>query len=206
MGFPGGAAVKNLPAYLCRRHKRHRFNPWVGKTPWRREWQLTPVFLPGESHGQRSLAATVHVVARVRHSWAHTRMHARTRAHTILDMHFFFNWSIIALQCYVSFCCTKKWVRAVCIHVSPPSGASLPSPAPATPLGRHGTQNTLCAGQRLPSSCLSCTRWCVSISVTLPACPALPSPPCPILDMLLVNFLVSKYRSQEAAVKTKKRI
>ena len=35
--------------------KRHRFNPWVRKTPWRRKWQLTPVFLPGKSHGQRSL-------------------------------------------------------------------------------------------------------------------------------------------------------
>ena len=32
------------------------FNPCVGKIPWRREWQPTPVFLPGESHGQRSLA------------------------------------------------------------------------------------------------------------------------------------------------------
>ena len=40
----------------CRRHKRHRFSPWVGKIPWRRSWQPTPVFLPGESHGQRSLA------------------------------------------------------------------------------------------------------------------------------------------------------
>ena len=32
------------------------FNPWVGKIPWRRKWQPTPVFLPGKSHGQRSLA------------------------------------------------------------------------------------------------------------------------------------------------------
>ena len=31
-------------------------DPWVGKIPWRRKWQPTPVFLPGESHGQRSLA------------------------------------------------------------------------------------------------------------------------------------------------------
>ena len=30
-------------------------DPWVGKIPWRREWQLTPVFLPGEFHGQRNL-------------------------------------------------------------------------------------------------------------------------------------------------------
>ena len=36
--------------------KRHRFNPWVRKTPWSRKWQPTPVFLPGKSHGQRSLA------------------------------------------------------------------------------------------------------------------------------------------------------
>ena len=43
-------------ACQCRRHKRHGFDPWVGKILWRRRWQLTPVFLPGESHGQRSLA------------------------------------------------------------------------------------------------------------------------------------------------------
>ena len=35
---------------------RLEFYPWVGKMPWRREWQPTPVFLPGKSHGQRSLA------------------------------------------------------------------------------------------------------------------------------------------------------
>ena len=37
------------PACQRRRHKRHGFNPWVGKIPWRRAWQPTPVFLPGES-------------------------------------------------------------------------------------------------------------------------------------------------------------
>ena len=40
----------------CRKHKRHGFDPWVGKLPWTREWQPTPVFLSGEFHGQRSLA------------------------------------------------------------------------------------------------------------------------------------------------------
>ena len=35
--------------------RRPGFNPWVRKIPWRREWQPTPVFLPGEYHGQRSL-------------------------------------------------------------------------------------------------------------------------------------------------------
>ena len=33
------------------------FNPWVRKIPWRREWQPTPEFLPGEVHGQRSLVS-----------------------------------------------------------------------------------------------------------------------------------------------------
>ena len=32
-----------------------QFHPWVEKIPWRRAWQPTPVFSPGESHGQRSL-------------------------------------------------------------------------------------------------------------------------------------------------------
>ena len=51
MGFSSGA---NGEEFVCR-CRRLRFNPWVGKTPWRRKWQPTPVFLPGESHGQRSL-------------------------------------------------------------------------------------------------------------------------------------------------------
>ena len=39
---------------ICPHCGRPRFYPWVGKIPWRRVWQTTPVFLPGESHGQRS--------------------------------------------------------------------------------------------------------------------------------------------------------
>ena len=46
--------VKNLPP-RAGRHKRPWFTPWVGKIPCRRTWQPTPVFLPRESHGQRSL-------------------------------------------------------------------------------------------------------------------------------------------------------
>ena len=52
---PGALVVKNLPAYAGD-VKRYWFDPWVEKTPWKRAWQPTPVFLPGESHGQRSLA------------------------------------------------------------------------------------------------------------------------------------------------------
>ena len=39
----------------CRRHGKLGFDPWVGKIPWRRKWQPTPVFLLGKSQGQRSL-------------------------------------------------------------------------------------------------------------------------------------------------------
>ena len=39
----------------CLQCRRHRFDPCIGKIPWRREWQPTAVFLAGESHGQRSL-------------------------------------------------------------------------------------------------------------------------------------------------------
>ena len=46
--FPGGVSGKE-PTCQCRRHKRLRFNPWIRKIPWRRAWQPTPVFLPGES-------------------------------------------------------------------------------------------------------------------------------------------------------------
>ena len=53
-GFPGGASGKEL-ACECRRCKKRGFSSWVGKIPWRRKWQPTPVLLPGESHGQRGL-------------------------------------------------------------------------------------------------------------------------------------------------------
>ena len=53
--FPGGSVYKESTC-RCRRCKRPKFDPWVRKIPWRRKWQPTPVFLPGESHGQRSLA------------------------------------------------------------------------------------------------------------------------------------------------------
>ena len=74
--------VKNLPQ--CR---RPRFNPWVGKIPWRREWQPTPVFLSGESHGQRSLVGSMGS-QRVRHE-------------SVSDWHFYF---------------LSKWKYRYCIY------------------------------------------------------------------------------------------
>ena len=55
MGFPGGSVVKNLPA-MSPAGDAGSIPVGVGKIPWKRAWQPTPVFLPGESHGERSLA------------------------------------------------------------------------------------------------------------------------------------------------------
>ena len=53
-GFPGCACGKE-PTCQCRRCERCGLDPWVGKITWRRAWRSTLVFLPGKSHGQRSL-------------------------------------------------------------------------------------------------------------------------------------------------------
>ena len=54
MGLPRWHSGKEH-ACKCRRHKRHGFDAWIRKIPWRRKWHPAPVFLPGESHGQRNL-------------------------------------------------------------------------------------------------------------------------------------------------------
>ena len=65
MGFPSGAAaaaksLQSCPVALVVKSPSANAgdirDPWVGKIPWRKAWQPTPVFLPGESHGQGSLA------------------------------------------------------------------------------------------------------------------------------------------------------
>ena len=71
-GFPGNTSSKE-PTCQCRRWKRYGFDPWVGRCPggaWHPwvAWLPTPVFLPGESHGQRNLVATVHTVPKS-HVW-----------------------------------------------------------------------------------------------------------------------------------------
>ena len=90
----GAVPLPRLPRWLsgwectsqCR---KHRFNPQVGNTPWRRKWQATLVFLPGESHWQRNLLGSVHGVAK---SWTQLSMHACT--------HFFFHsHSPYSLEC-----------------------------------------------------------------------------------------------------------
>ena len=76
MGFSGDISGKELSCQ-CRRHEKHGFDPWVGKIPWRRTWQPTSVFLPGESMGRGAWRATVCGVTK---SW--TRLSERTHTHT----------------------------------------------------------------------------------------------------------------------------
>ena len=54
LGFPSGSAIKNLPA--MQETQKTGVHPHIGKIPWRRKWQPTPVFLPGKSCGWRSLS------------------------------------------------------------------------------------------------------------------------------------------------------
>ena len=78
VGFPGETSGKEHTSQ-CWRHKRCGFNPWAGKILWRRKWQPNPVFLPRESHGQRSLAGyTVHGVTK---SWMQLKR-LSTHVHT----------------------------------------------------------------------------------------------------------------------------
>ena len=74
-GFPGGSAVKNPPANAGEAREAVSI-PGSGSfpPPWRRKWQLTPVLLPGKSHGQRSLEGCVHGVAK---SWTRLSMHGK---------------------------------------------------------------------------------------------------------------------------------
>ena len=85
LGFPGSASGKG-PACQCRRLKKHGFDPWVGEIPWRRAWQPTPVFLPGESHEHRSWWATVH---RVTKNWTQLK---QLITRSCLEYGFFFHF------------------------------------------------------------------------------------------------------------------
>ena len=76
-GVPGGTSSKE-PICQCWSYKRHTCNTWVGKIPRRRAWHPTPVFLPGESHGQRSLVGYSlwgRIESDTTEATEHTRMH-----------------------------------------------------------------------------------------------------------------------------------
>ena len=74
VNFPGDSVGKNLPAKQ-ETHRKCRFDPWVRKIPWKRKWQPIPVFLPGESHGHRSLTGYS--------PWGHKRVRHKLATKTI---------------------------------------------------------------------------------------------------------------------------
>ena len=87
VGFSGASQVALVGKQsVCRRHKRHRLHPWVRKKPWRRKWQPTPVFLPGKSHGQRSLVGYSpqgrEELDMTKYTHTHTLTHTHTHTHT----------------------------------------------------------------------------------------------------------------------------
>ena len=71
------------PACQYRRPKRLEFDPWVGKIPWRRNCQPTPVFLPRKFHGQRSLMGYSPRGHKESDTTEHTRARTHTHTHTV---------------------------------------------------------------------------------------------------------------------------
>ena len=124
----------------CGRYRRHRFDPWVRKIPWRKEWQPTPVFLPGKSHGQRSLAGyspwsltesdmtewthwtqfiySVVLVSALQQSesviciYIYIYTHTHTYTHTYIDTHYFFSFLSIVII-------TEHWVEFPVLYNRP---------------------------------------------------------------------------------------
>ena len=89
--YPGGNSDKE-PSCQCSRLQGCRFDPWLRKIIWRKKWQATPVFLPGESHGQRSLVGYGLWCRRVRRNWAAECVCAYTYTHTHTHTHFIYFW------------------------------------------------------------------------------------------------------------------
>ena len=69
--------VKNLPA-----NAGDTGDPWIGKIPWRRKWQPIPAFVPGESHGQRSLVGYSPWARKKSDMTEHLSTHTHTHTHT----------------------------------------------------------------------------------------------------------------------------
>ena len=108
---------------LPMRHKKHRFDPWVGKIPWRGKWQPSLVFLPGKFHGQRSLAGPSPRGGKELHTTEHTRTHAMNavidKIHLTLDKnnrssHFFLENNTCSFLILFSLKPSLTWRRFTC--------------------------------------------------------------------------------------------
>ena len=113
--FPG-RTVEKSPAANTGDGKRCGFNPWVGKIPWRRKWQPTPEFLPGKSHGQRSLVGSSPWGRTESHmaGWLSTAHTAFRGAHTVFRIHVgrtrLADWAQHTRYSVYTWCiCTMSW-------------------------------------------------------------------------------------------------
>ena len=106
-GFSGGANGKESACQYWR-YKRCWFDPSVGKIPWRRKRQPTPVFSPGKSHGQRSLAGyslQVHKESDTT-KWLNTHTHTHISLFTYLRVICIF----FPMNCLFTFISLKKFL------------------------------------------------------------------------------------------------
>ena len=74
LGLPRWLSGKEFTCQ-CRRCRRHGFNPWIRKIPWRRKWQPTPALLPGKFHGQQKPTSQSMGLQRVRYDWVSDHTH-----------------------------------------------------------------------------------------------------------------------------------
>ena len=118
-GFPSWLSGKEF-AFQCRKCV---FNPRVRKIPWRKKWQPTPVFLPGKSHGQRSLVGCSpwghkgSDTTKDLHTW-HSRQWLLFTIHTSYSFFPVFTWFFTFRSCVCVCVCVCMCVcTCACIHV-----------------------------------------------------------------------------------------
>ena len=126
---------------ICLQYRRPTFDPWVRKIPWRREWQPIPVFLPGKSHGQRSLSGYSPWACKesdMAEPSMCTHTHTCACTHTHAHPRSWFQHAGFPGQ--VSDSCLLHWSRALDTGLpgSPQSGLFMPSCLGVTlPLGHE---------------------------------------------------------------------
>ena len=111
MGLPRWLSGKESTCQ-CRRCKRYAFDPWVRKISQRKKWQPTPVFLPGESHGQRSLVGYS--------PWGHQELdkteQAKRRALALMGEDLG-ETQTLPLHCLVTLSTKSCWVRVFSFQI-----------------------------------------------------------------------------------------
>ena len=95
-------------ASTCR-CRRHRFDPWIRKVPWRRKWKPTPVFLPGKSHAERSLVG----YKRVRHTFATKQQHP-TLGHMTCWVHYRLDFNLHSISLFDSLVQLNNLYKKLC--------------------------------------------------------------------------------------------